>query len=112
MRQGWWLLAGCLVLALGTSARAQIPGPLFFTGGVDPTQLVFVPLDTSNSVVPINGIPQSRPTGFRLMDLIPHFSFPGSKPVIGQSLFPTQSQLPGADYLRPFQFRGAPPIGR
>src|SRR5262249_12808116 len=110
MRQSVLLCALVLVLAAGTSARAQVSGPLFFGGGVDPTKLVFVPIDPRASVVPI-AEPQTRATGFSLLNFMPRFLLPSPKPVIGQSTYPSQSQLPGADYLKAFQYRAARPVG-
>ncbi len=104
----WCALA--LLLAAGSSARAQVSGPLFFGGGVDPTKLVFVPINTKASVVPI-AEPQTRSTGFSLLNFMPRFLLPSPKPVIGQSTFPSEAQLPGADYLKAFQYRAARPVG-
>jgi hypothetical protein len=91
------------------SAQAQKSGPIFTLGNVDPTQLTFKPIDTSASVVPI-AQPQTLSTiGFKLINLLPHISFPGAKPVIGQSQFPTQNQLPGPGYLKAFGFGSGRP---
>jgi hypothetical protein len=103
------LCALTLFLAAGASARAQVAGPLFFGGGVDPTKLVFVPINTQASVVPI-AEPQTRSTGFSLLSFMPRFLLPSSKPVIGQSTYPSESQLPGADYLKAFRYRAARPV--
>jgi len=110
MRRGLSLGALVLLLAVGSTAHAQRTGPIFFGGGADPTHLTFVPIDTSQSVVPI-AQPQTRSAGFRLLDLMPRITFPGSKPVIGQSTFPSQNQLPGANYLKAFRYGAVPPVG-
>ena len=100
-----------LLLACGPAARAQRRGPLFFGGGADPTQLTYVPIDTRASVVPI-AQPQTRSTGFSLLSFMPRFTLPGSRPVVGQSNFPSEAQLPGADYLKAFGYRAARPVGK
>src|SRR5262245_37347572 len=110
MRRNVFLSALVLVLTAASAAHAQSSGPFFFGGGVDPTKLVFVPIDTSVSNVPI-AQPQTRSTNFSLLSFMPKFLLPNSKPVIGQSTFPTQAQIPGADYLKGFQYRAARPFG-
>jgi len=110
MRQSVFLSALALVLAVGSAARAQRSGPIFFGGGVDPTKLVFVPVSTEASVVPIAS-PQTRSTGFSLLSFMPRFLLPSPKPVIGQSTFPSEAQQPGAEYLKAFQYRAARPAG-
>ena len=93
------LLAGATVAAPARS------GPIFTFGGVDPTKLTFQPVDTSASVVPI-AQPQTRSSvGFKLINLLPRISFPGAKPVVGQSQFPTPADMPGASYLKAFRFQ-------
>lgn len=107
MRSCKWLVAVLLVAALGMSARAS--GPIFSFGNVDPTQLVFKPIDSSASVVPI-AQPQTLSTiGFKLINLLPHISLPGATPTIGQSQFPTQNQMPGTGYLKSFGFGNGRP---
>jgi len=103
---------GALVLLLIAcpAAWAQRSGPIVFGGGVDPTKLVFVPINTNASVVPISQ-PQTRSIASSLLSLMPRFSLPGAKPIIGQSTFPSEAQLPGADYLKAFQYRAARPVG-
>lgn len=104
------LAALALTVAFSSSAQAQRRGPIFFAG-VDPTQITNVPIDTSASVVPI-AQPQTRSTGFRLIDLFPRISLPGAKPIFGQSQFPTQSQLPNADMLKAFGHQAPRAIGQ
>lgn len=108
MRRSVFLSALALVLAAGGVAHAQRSGP--FGWGADPTKLVFVPIDTTVSNAPI-AQPQTRSTGFSLLSFMPRFLLPSPKPVIGQSTFPSQAQLPGADYLKAFQYRAARPFG-
>jgi hypothetical protein len=111
MRRWVGLAAGVLLLATGASARAQNRGPIFFFGGVDPTNLTFQPVNTASaSVVPI-AQPETRSFSSKLIDLLPKIPFPGAKPVIGQSQFPTEDQMPGANYLRAFHIRMARPVG-
>jgi len=108
MRRCVILSALALVLTVGSAAHAQRRGP--FGWGADPTNLVFVPIDTTVSNAPI-AQPQNRSTGFSLLSFMPRFLLPSAKPVIGQSTFPTPAQMPGADYLKGFQYRGARPVG-
>jgi hypothetical protein len=110
MRRSVLLSALALVLAGGSVASAQRSGPIIFGGGVDPTKLIFVPIDTTNSAAPI-AQPQNRSTGFSLLSFMPRFLLPSSKPLVGQSTFPSQGQVPGADYLKGFQYRAARPFG-
>ena len=110
MRRNVFLSALALVLAAGSAAHAQWSGWIPFGGGADPTKLVFVPVDTTVSNAPI-AQPQTRSTGFSLLSFVPKFLLPSGKPVIGQSTFPTQAQMPGADYLKGFQYRAARPFG-
>jgi hypothetical protein len=107
MHRGLWLFAVLLALAGVSPAQAQRRS--IFFGGVDPTNLTFVPVDTSQSVVPI-AQPVTRSTGFRLVDLLPRIPLPGARPVIGRSTFPAESQLPGLDYLKAFQYRPPRPL--
>src|SRR5205807_1432123 len=110
MRRALSLSALVLLLVVGSPAHAQRTGPIFFGGGADPTHLIFVPIDTRQSVVPI-AEPQTRSTAFKLLDLMPRISFPGAKPIIGQSTFPSPNQLPGANYLKAFRYGAIAPVG-
>ncbi len=107
MHRGWWLCAVLLVLVGVSPAQAQQRRSIFF-GGVDPTNLVQVPVDTSQSVVPI-AQPVTRPTRFRLVDLLPRITLPGTKPIIGRSVFPTTDQPPEG-YLNSFRYRPPRPL--
>ncbi len=97
MRKAIW--AGMAVvagMALASGARAQ---------NIDPTRLIYAPVDTSNSVVPI-----ARPMKLPFTDIsIPNF-FPTNRtatgaPMIGYSQFPTQAQMPGMSYLSAFGYQ-------
>jgi len=102
------LVALLLVAVLGSSAQAQRGGPIYTIGNVDPTNLIFKPIDPAASIVPI-AQPQTRSTtGFKLINLLPHISFPGAKPTVGMSQFPAQGMLPGAGYLKAFRIQ---PLG-
>lgn len=110
MRRNVWWAALLLILLGGATADAQDGRrPIFF--GVDPTTIQNVPIDTSTANVPIAS-PMTRPTRFRLLDFFPRFNFSLGKPIIGQSIFPTEAELPGADYLRPFRIRRPGPVGQ
>jgi hypothetical protein len=52
---------------------------------------------------------QAASSGFSLTNFFSSFGLPLGAPVHGQSQFPTQSQMPGKDYLKAFGFsRGVP----
>ena len=102
MRSCLYLAALLAMAAFAAPARS---GPIFTFGGVDPTQLSYKPIDPAAAVIPI-AQPQTRSTiGFKLINLLPHISFPGSKPVVGMSQFPAQGMLPGANYLKAFRIQ-------
>lgn len=95
--------AVCLLgLALAVPVRAQ-SSSMF--GGIDPSKLSFVPVDTSNVAVPIARPSQSGFTNFSLTKLFSGggFSLTNTRP-IGMSKFPTQDQLPGQGWLDAFHY--------
>jgi len=63
-------------------------------------------VDTRDAVQPI-AQPQSAPERlFSLRNLFPSFNRSvNGRPVIGQSQFPTPTQLPDANYLNAFQYQ-------
>ena len=106
MRKFAWFGAVALVLLLSGTSRAQNRRNFFnFFFGADPRDVVNVPIDTSMSNVPIAS-PIQRKSSFKLLDYFPSFDliFP-SRPTIGQSVFPTEGQMPGPDYLKAFRIR-------
>jgi hypothetical protein len=102
MRSCVFLAALLVGAAIASPARS---GPIFTFGGVDPTNLTFKPIDPAASVVPIAQPMTRSTTGFKLINLLPHISFPGAKPVVGMSQFPAQGMLPGANYLKAFRIQ-------
>ena len=99
MRYGKWLAALVLALGLTASAKAQ----------VSPGSLQFVPLSTSNSVVPI-AQPQMFNHTFSLANFLPNISSMfSSSPIIGQSQYPMTYQ-PDVSYFAPFGMRRLTPI--
>jgi hypothetical protein len=77
-------------------------------GGVDPTKIV-------NQVIAIPDSPIAQPmqassAGFSLTGMLSKIQLPSAGKIFGQSVFPTQQQLPGKDYLKNFGYRKAQPI--
>jgi hypothetical protein len=107
MRQ--WKWAGMMIMGLGLAMPAWGQQSSTF-GGVNPTQIVNQPIDTSQSVVPIARPQRLANAGFSLRNILPRVGLPGAKPIIGQSQFPTPQGMPGANYLRAFGFQRPVPI--
>ncbi len=103
MRHWMWATAVAAMLALVGSASAQTTNGFF---GPSPSQITYQPINTSDSVVPIASPITRSPFG-KLLDFFPSFSFGNSKPIIGQSIFPTGYGVPKG-YLRPFGYQRAP----
>ncbi len=103
MRAIGWSAAALLLVSLTAPARAQFA----FTGagGVNPTQVQNVPVNPSAPIA----APQTVTTsGFSLTGAFAKVPFPGTKPVFGQSQFPTAGQLPSTSYLQAFGYQPAP----
>jgi hypothetical protein len=92
-------LLACLVVALGATEKASAGSWWFSSSGPLQYQVV----DTSNVAAPI-AQPQniSGRTGFKLSNYIPSFVGVSNARNYGASNFPTASQLPAGDYLKPF----------
>jgi hypothetical protein len=109
----WWVAAG-LALGLANAADAQtisyggpVPRPQFifpFPG----VQRTLFSLQDPN--MPIAQPMQVSSSGFSLSRFLPNLGLRNGPTVIGQSAFPTPSQLPGMDYFRAFQLRRPGPI--
>ena len=106
MRISVCVLALGLGLALVMPVQAQ--RKVSFTG-VDPTQIVNQPINTINAAGSIS-TSQTVSTGFSLSKFFPSFGLPSNKPVIGRSVFPTNGQLPGRDYLKAFGWNNFQPF--
>jgi len=98
MRYGKWLAGLVLALGLATSASAQVNNASF--GGIDPRQLQYQGVNTSNSVVPI-AQPMFFNHTFSLANYLPNLSSFSANPIIGQSQYPTTVQ-PDASFFAPF----------
>jgi hypothetical protein len=100
MRGGKWALALVLGLAAGSPAWAQ---RTFFGNGTS-QPLIFQPVDTSQSQIPI-AQPMQVGLASKLANFMPRLTFPTSnKPILGRSVFPTKDQMPGLDYLKQFGY--------
>lgn len=108
MRRTVWLFAAVVALSWCGQSNAQNRRLPFFFGGVDPTQITQVPINTSNSVVPFPVPNQTRPTIFKLLDYLPRIRLPIGKTIIGRSIFPSENEFPGPGYLNNFHIRRAP----
>ena len=94
-----------LALALAPPANAQQSTIVGGSSG----NLVNRPVDTSQSVVPINTI-QLYDHSNKLFNFLPAMHFPQSRPVFGKSTFPTEPDGSfGMTYLKAFGFQGKPP---
>jgi hypothetical protein len=94
MRHGLWAAVVILGLGLVSSARAQPASA--FTGGPNPRQIIFQPVDTSKAVMVPPAPIQRR--GSLFTNLLSKFPFTGSKPRIGQSPLPPPSSFPSTQY--------------
>lgn len=106
MRISFWVLALGIGLAFAMPAQAQRRSGF---GGVDPTQIVNQPINTTNAAASISTT-STASTGFSLTKYFPSFSLSGSKPTVGQSNFPTFGQMPGRDYLKAFGWNNFQPF--
>jgi hypothetical protein len=99
MRKGMGL-ALFLGLAMTGPAWAQS------FGGVNPANIVYTPVDTSQLNVPIAQPQQGRLTSFSLSSLFPnHPVMPGGNQAFGFSHYPTPAQMPGANWLKAFHYQ-------
>jgi hypothetical protein len=103
MRAAIGVGAVLLALAIAPPAKAQFA----FSGNSG--HVVNQPVNTSNSVVPINTI-QVYDHSIHLRDFLPNIHLPQSRPVLGRSTFPTEADGTfGMNYLKAFGFQGKPP---
>ncbi len=80
------------------------------TPSLTPFPLINQPIDTRNSVVPIAQPQTLSLPGFNLSRFFPKVGMFSNRSTFAQSQFPTQSQLPGADWLRAFGFQRPQPV--
>ena len=105
-RMGLAALAAAFLLSRPVWAQTAVT-----FGGVDPTQIVnqVVPLPDA-STMPIAQPQQAASTGFSLSGIMSKIGLPSNGKIFGQSIFPTQQNLPGKAYLQNFGYRKAQPI--
>lgn len=65
---------------------------------------------TTTKPQPIARPQQIAPRNTGLSSFLPKIQLPSAKPIIGQSFYPTESQMPGAAYLKAFGARIAPRV--
>ncbi len=106
MRAYHCLVAG-LVAAAAVAAPASAQSPTQNKGSwnfSNVRNMTFQPIDTRNANSPISQ-PQNLSISSSLINYFHKFSVKSSKPVVGQTNFPTPSQLPNQNYLSSFQLR-------
>lgn len=103
MRARKWLAGGVLGLALATPVFAQHGAPSTFFGGVDPRDIVYKPVDTSNVIAPV-----STPSRISFRGILAKFGIPGMQAP------PTPLPGPGSSGPRTIKspFQPVQPIGR
>jgi len=106
MRVVIYLTGAVLGLALASPCWAQA----VTFGGVNPTKIINKPIEIPDAVKPIAQPQVSQTPQFSLMNLLPRITFPNTKPVHGQSQFPTPANMPGKNYLNSFGFNLPKPI--
>jgi hypothetical protein len=100
MRMHLWLGAVVAGLAWVGSASAQQA----LTWGPVAGPLVFQVANTNASAVPISG-PMLVNNKFSLTSIFASVGSITNQHIFGDSVFPTQGQLPGLDYLKAFGFQ-------
>jgi hypothetical protein len=107
MRTRIWLagVGGTLLLAAPAWAQTALT-----FGGVDPTKIVNQVIAIPDSAMPIAQPQQAASTGFSLSNILPSIHLPTGKGVFGQSIFPSQQNLPGKNYLKAFGYNKPQPI--
>jgi hypothetical protein len=105
-RMGLAALAAAFLLSRPAWAQTALT-----FGGADPTKLVnqVIQLPDSSSM-PIAQPQQAASTGFSLTGMLSKFGLPSASKIFGQSIFPTQQNMPGKSYLQNFGYRKAQPI--
>src|SRR5262245_36425799 len=101
MRKGMGL---AVVLAFAAAAEAKAQRPSVF-GGVDPSKIVYQPVDTSKVNVPIARPQNISFPSLNLFNYFPKLNLTPSKPTLGHSNFPTPAEMPGPDYLKAFGYQ-------
>ncbi len=91
-----WGLAALVAAALAGPASAQSG-----FGGVNPSQIVNIPIDTSNSIAPTSSSRGVGLTGFKLGTVFPNHTFLSNSFTPGSSQYPTDNQA----WLKAFNFQ-------
>jgi hypothetical protein len=110
----WWVAAG-LALGLANAADAQV---ISYGGAVPRPQFIFPFPGVQRTLFSLRdpNLPIAQPMtvntgGSSLTRFFPNLGLRNGPPIIGQSVYPTPSQMPGLDYFRAFQLRRPGPIG-
>jgi hypothetical protein len=94
------------MLALASPALAQTAKGF---GGVNPTTIVQQPITTSPFNTSISAIPLFDHS-VKLRDFLPSLGSFSNKPAFGQSVYPSQDDMPGLNYLKAFGFYRPQPV--
>jgi hypothetical protein len=114
MRTSVCLGALTLALALAGPAPAQFLQPTASSGSFSnsprlPGKSQYQVIDTTSANAPI-AVPMAAPaSNFSLLNYLPFSHRLNNQRVLGQSTFPTQSQMPGMTYLSAFGFQRPKP---
>jgi hypothetical protein len=105
MRTGRWLAALLLAAGLAGPARAQRAVPW----GSNNAPIQYVVVGPNGTKQPIASPQQLGASKFSLNSFFHTPSTFSANPVHGHSVFPTQDQMPGVDYLKLFRYRRGKP---
>jgi hypothetical protein len=110
MRASLWLGAFALALALAAPAGAQIIRPTTSSGSFSnsprlPAQNQFQVIDTTSANAPIAAPMAAPANNFSLLNYLPFTRRQSNQRNLGQSIFPTQSEMPGMQYLSAFGYQ-------
>jgi hypothetical protein len=93
-----------LVVAATLARQAAAADPLAFIGSL------FSSPPATSSQPPIAQPRISSPGPSGLTNMLGKVPLPSNNPVIGHSVFPTQSQMPGLNYLKAFGYQHPVPV--
>ncbi len=114
MRTSVWLGALMLALAGAAPSQAQFLQPTKSTGAFSnsprlPGKSQYQVIDTTSADAPI-AVPMAAPaSNFSLLNYLPFTHRLSNQRFVGQSVFPTQSQMPGMQYLSAFGYQRPKP---
>jgi hypothetical protein len=110
MRTSVWLGALVLACAVAAPARAQFLQPSTSSGNFSnsprlPSQNQYQVVDTTSANASI-AVPMAAPqSNLGLLNFLPFTHRLSNQRAVGQSIFPTNSQLPGMSYLSAFGYQ-------